>query len=196
MLFVALFSSCKEKEEVPEAPVLSVTVENLAAPQIGNTGRSPVSGEFTKFSFAEGKEVTGDNWDIAFRGLSIIVNGGSEIGLTDEPERTGNAGIYLANGVFSTITDVPENATFLQDAADTYALPTGSGNGWYTYDFMNNVINPIAGVVLVVRTNDNRYAKVEILSYYKDNETTNPEKARYYTFNYIYNPNEGEKSLE
>jgi hypothetical protein len=194
-LAITTFSSCKEDEETL-APVTSVTVENLAAPQIGNTGRSPVSGEFAKFSFAEGKQVSGDNWDIAFRGTTILANGGSQVGLTDEPTRTGNAGILVQEDFFASITSVPANATFAQDASETYALPIGSGNGWYTYDFVNNVINPIASVVLVVRTHDNKYAKVEILSYYKDQDSTNPENGRFYTFNFVYNPNEGETDLE
>jgi hypothetical protein len=194
-LAIATFTSCKEEEEIL-APVASVTVENLAAPQVGDTGRSPVSGEFAKFSFAEGKQVSGDNWDIAFRGTTILVNGGSEVGLTDEPTRTGNGGIFVVEDFFANIKAVPDNATFAQDASESYALPIGSGNGWYTYDFINNVINPIASVVLVVRTNDNRYAKVEIISYYKDKDASNPANGRHFTFNYVYNPNEGETSLE
>lgn len=192
---IAMFSSCKENKETLEA-VTSVTVENFAAPQIGNTGRDPVSGEFAKFSFSEGAQVTGDNWDIAFRGTTILVNGGSEVGLTNEPTRTGNGGIYVMEDFFANINEVPENAIFAQDGAETYALPIGSGNGWYTYDFVNNVINPIASVILIIRTHNNHYAKLEIISYYKDQDTSNPANGRFYTFNYVYNPNKGEKSLE
>jgi len=37
---------------------------------------------------------------------------------------------------------------------------------------------------------------MEIISYYKDLDEANPANGRYYTFNYSYNPNIGEKSFE
>lgn len=193
-----IFISCNENEsnEIVLEPVIATKIENLHAPQVGNQGRSPVSGEFTKFSFKEGTQVSGDNWDIAFRGTTILVNGGSKIGLTDEPERTGNAALTIENGTFSSIIEAPENANFKQDANETYALPTGAGNGWYSYNPQLNQINPIAGKVIVVKTTDGNYAKMEIISYYKDLDAANPAKGRYYTFNYSYNPNAGEKSFE
>jgi len=52
---------------------------------------------------------------------------------------------------------------------------------------------------LVIRTHDDKYAKVEILSYYKD-APAEPDgfvdESRFYTFNYVYNPNEGQTALE
>ncbi|WP_299012293.1 HmuY family protein [uncultured Polaribacter sp.] len=200
ILIIAFLSltvtSCNESEETMLTPVTANKVENFAAPQIGNTGRGAVSGEFSKFSFKTGTQVTDDNWDIAFRGLTILVNGGGKVGIADEPERTGEAGLLLVNDTFSNVIDVPENAIFKQDATDSYALPIGSNNGWYSYDFINNVINPIAGVILIIKTNDGHYAKMEILNYYKNNDSSNPENGRHYTFNYIYNPNVGETSFE
>ena len=61
------------------------------------------------------------------------------------------------------------------------------------------VISPIPGKVFVFETNNGHYAKVEFLSYYKDspaNPNAFQDESRYYTFNYIYNPNKGETSLE
>ena len=64
---------------------------------------------------------------------------------------------------------------------------------------MTNIVSPIPGKVLVFRTRDGKYAKVEVLSYY-ENAPANPDPqsdaSRYYTFNYVYNPNEGETSFE
>ena len=60
------------------------------------------------------------------------------------------------------------------------------------------LITPTPGKILVFRTADGKYAKVEILSYYKDSPPT-PDyrfsQGRYYTFNYIYQPNEGVTSF-
>jgi hypothetical protein len=58
---------------------------------------------------------------------------------------------------------------------------------------MTNIISPIPGKVLVIRTRDGRYAKVEILSYYENQDTA--ASGRFYTFNYAYNPNDGATSF-
>jgi hypothetical protein len=69
------------------------------------------------------------------------------------------------------------------------AIPTGSGNGWYSYNPTTHLISPIAGKVLIFRTADDLYAKVEILSYYKDKDPSSD--GQHYTFDYVYQPNEG-----
>tara|TARA_Y100000385_G_C12520504_1_gene395184 strand:- start:13 stop:246 length:234 start_codon:yes stop_codon:yes gene_type:complete len=76
------------------------------------------------------------------------------------------------------------------------AIHTGSGNGWYTYTGPpEHLILPIPGKTLVIRTRDLKYAKVEILSYYKDLDDSVAGNARYYNFNYLYNANENETTF-
>jgi hypothetical protein len=195
-----LFASCEDNEGITTLPVESKSITNLAALQSTDYTQNPpvTSGSFTKFSFKEGSQVSGDNWDIAFRGTTILVNGGAEIGgITEEPQRTGTAALALLTGTLSSITEAPADSEFKQDASGEYALTTGSGNGWYTYAGPpTHMINPIAGKVLVIRTIDGNYAKVEIVSYYKDNDASKEENARHYSFNYIYNPNKGEKDFQ
>jgi hypothetical protein len=173
--------------------VASEQVTNLHAPQNGGQGQ-PISGAFAKFDFSTGEITTSETeWDIAFRGTTIIVNGGTSLGTNDEPDRTGNAAAYIANGTFASITEV-DGSLFVQDGSNGYAIPSGSGNGWYLYNPQAFLIAPIAGKVLVFRTRDNKFAKVEILSYYKDapaDPNAMTDEGRYYTFNYIYQPNEG-----
>jgi len=48
----------------------------------------------------------------------------------------------------------------------------------------------------VFRTHDGKYAKVEILSYCLDQDSSNPIGGRNYTFNFVYNPNQGETSFQ
>ncbi|MBK8779355.1 MAG: HmuY family protein [Saprospiraceae bacterium] len=49
------------------------------------------------------------------------------------------------------------------------AIPVGSGKGWYTYDGPRRwSFAPPQAKILLVRTADNKYAKMEIISYYKD----------------------------
>lgn len=199
-LFALLFGfvSCSEDDnEEPTIAVESSTVSNLFAPQTGGRGE-PIGGPFTKFSFATGAVTSSETeWDIAFRGSTIAVNGGAATGTNDEPERTGNAAAAIANGIFSEVTSA-EGLNFRQDADANFAIPTGSDNGWYNYNPATNVLAPIPGRVLVFRTHDGKFAKVEILSYY-ENAPANPDgfadASRYYTFNYVYNPNEGETTL-
>ncbi|MBS1951830.1 MAG: hypothetical protein OJF59_001517 [Cytophagales bacterium] len=194
---VILFSACQKNDSV--APALNaVTYTNLPAdPPSG--GYNPTNGQaigvtnkFTFFSFATGAIVANTDsattkWDLGFRGTTIIVNGG-----TSGP---GNAAAQVVTGIFENLTTAP-NSGFGQDnsrsASAPYAIPTGSGNGWYNYDPASNLITPIAGRVIMVKTSGGEYAKMEILSYYKNTvmpttPTLTPND-RYYTFRYVYQP--------
>ncbi len=194
-LFIG-FTSCSSDDDnsVPLLEVASETVSNLHAPQTGGQGQ-PVSGQFAKFNFETGKTTTSDtDWDIAFRGTSIIVNGGTTLGTTDEPNRTGESAVYIANGTMASVTNV-NTSLFTQDSDTGYAIPTGSGNGWYNYAGPpTHLITPIPGKVFVFKTRNELYAKLEILSYY-ENAPANPDAftdaTPYYTFNYVYQPNTG-----
>lgn len=195
-VFFIGFTSCSSDDDLttPQLEVESEAISNLYAPQQGGQGQ-PTSGAFTKFDFATGQTTSSETeWDIAFRGTSIIVNGGVTFGTIDEPARTGNAGVYITNGTMQTVTEVSVNS-FIQDSETGYAIATGSENGWYIYAGPpSHLINPIPGKILVFRTRDGKYAKVEILSYY-ENAPENPDAfvdaTPYYTFNYVYQPNEG-----
>ncbi|WP_163400227.1 HmuY family protein [Flavobacterium fluviatile] len=150
------------------------------------------SAGYTKFSFSENKVVTNDNWDIAFNTTTIIVNGG--VKMTDaEPNRTGSGAASIVSGTFSSVTLYPAASAFAQDAATVYAIPKGSGKGWYNYDMNSHIVSPIAGKVFVIKTHDGKYAKLEILSYYKGAPATpDPLKAEdtgFYTFNFAYQAN-------
>ena len=164
------------------------------------TGRDPVTGQpvgttghFTLFSLSDNAIVTSGasfsaadsnstQWDIGFRGTTIIVNGG-----TSGP---GNAGVIVREGIFEDLADAPETGYEVDDAQG-YAIPTGSGSGWYNYNPAAMVLSPIPGRFLVIRTADGRYAKVRILSYYQGNpDPVDPfsDQERYYTFEFVFQP--------
>ncbi len=176
--------------EVVEFKNLPATVATEAErDQMGQITK-PETGAYTKFDFETGKITTDENdWDIAFRTTAIIVNGGENTGTTDEPDRTKEGAIGLTDGLFDEITAV-KDVKLKQDSKENgFALTQRSGQGWYSYDFRTNVIGPIPGKILIVKTSEGNYAKVEILSYYKDNpsEITDDDKnngVRYYTFKY------------
>lgn len=191
-LTAILITSCSSNE-VEIEPVIAKQALNIHAPATTDYTVNPPaeSGDFTKFSFSKGTIVTGDDWDVAFRGTTIIFNGGAKVGLSDEPARTGDGALSLQSGVFSEIVVAPDDTEFKQDKSGTLALPKST---WYSYNGQTHKISVVAGKVLVVKTNNGHYAKMEILSYYKDQDDT--KDARYYSFNYIYNPNAGDKNLK
>ncbi|RDY59259.1 HmuY family protein [Flagellimonas nanhaiensis] len=199
LLLFTILSSCSDDDsDAPQPdPVQSNTATNVPAPQTGGQGE-PVGGPFTKFSFATGTVTDSEtDWDIAFRGTTIALNGGTATGTADEPSRNGNAAAYIQNGTFSDVTSA-DGLTFTQDADAAFAIPTGSDSGWYNYNPATFTVTPIPGRILVFRTHDGKYAKMEILSYYRD-APAEPDpfmdESRVYTFKYLYNPNQGDTNL-
>lgn len=196
------FSSCSndDNDDLPLLAIETESISNLYAPQEADYSTNPptYTGEFTKFNFATGLTTSSEtDWDVAFRGTSIIVNGGTSFGATDEPERIGNAAAYVATGTMASVDTIDTNM-LEQDSVNGYVL-----NNWYDYNPVNHIITPTAGKILVIRTHDGKYAKVEILSYYKDapapNEITEEiatNDSRYFTFNYMYQPNDGITTFE
>ncbi len=195
------FLSCSD-DEAPSTPVVSTTFTNLPADP--GTGFDPmngqptgITGKFTFFNFKTGEIVPNADsatvgWDLGFRATSIIINSN-----TSGP---GTSQVKLVDGIFDALTEAPIDGYFsdndpspIAGAPNTnLAIPTGSGQGWYTYDGAAMVNKPTAGKIIVVKTSDGRYAKMEILSYYKDAPAipTFNNEARYYTFRYVYQPNE------
>lgn len=189
VLFIGIISCDKDDDPKPQLEVKSETVSNLYAPQTGGR-QEPVSGAFTKFDFATGKTTESETeWDIAFRGTSIIVNGGTSRGTADEPERSKDAAGYITSGTMASVTEV-NTAMLKRDSEEGYVF-----SDWYTYaGEPTHLISPTPGKILVVKTRTGKYAKMEILSYYKDapaEPNAFEDETPYYTFNYVYQPNEG-----
>ncbi len=198
--FIIAFTGCTEDDE--PLPVVATTFSNLAADP--GTGFNPTTGQptgltrkFTLFSFKTGEIVVNadsatNKWDLGFNGTTIIVNSA-----TSGP---GTSQAQVVSGIFDELAMAPTDgyksdndiAPIAGAPNANLAIPTGSGQGWYTYDGANMVNKPTAGKFIVVKTSEGRYAKMEILSYYKDapaNPTFN-NTARYYTFRYVYQPND------
>ena len=185
---IVLFASCKKDEVVVVVPAKAETVKDLAADPttISSTGQPISAGKYTFFSFKNGTLTSADSastkWDVAFKGTTILTNSGTS--------GSGQGAASILNGIFDEIKTIPASATFNQDTKTVLAIPTGSGKGWYNYDAPTNVISPIAGKVLLIKTTDGKYAKMEILSYYRGSPTTvtSSSQSRYYTFRYVYQP--------
>ncbi len=185
------FTSCKKEETLEPIAIVSKTFSNLNASNYSIDTLGNQIGNYTKFSFSTGDTVVGENWDIAFSGTTILVNGGAIFG-ENEPSRTANAATYIANGTFAEITEVTESL-FLQDNDTALAITDDSGAndaGWCHYNPQTHMLTPIAGKILIFRTHNNKYAKVEILSFYNNMDPSTNPYGGYFTFNYVYQPNE------
>jgi len=197
---VLSLSACDDSN--PVAPEESVelevlTVEDLPADPATRLGpRGPEGiGQYAFFSLRDNEIVLAHDaenradsasteWDIALQGTTIRVNGGAS--------GSGDGAAYVAEAAFEEVTEVDVDQ-LETDADDVLAIPTGSGNGWYTYNANgNNIVRPIPGRTLVIRTADgDGYAKIRIVSYYEgapDDPATSDADARYYTFDYVYQP--------
>ena len=185
---LALASCKKDDETAAVTPVTANTVTSLsAAGTASSTGQPIAAKHYTFYSLADGKEIayTDSNttkWDVAFRATTILINGGAS--------GPGQGGAQLYTGLFADLITAPTTG-YNVDAAAAKAIPTGSGNGWYSYSSTTNVVTPIAGRVIAIRTALGKYAKMEIQNYYQNAPAapTSANPSGYYTFRYVYQPN-------
>ncbi|WP_228691469.1 HmuY family protein [Lunatimonas sp.] len=185
-------TSCNSSDDPqPEIVLEALMVENIYAPNDvidRSTGEVIEARPFRYFSLENNQlvESQGGNWDIGFKGTTIIVNSGVS--------GSGSAQGTVATGIFDEMDAIPASATFVSDGSEGLAIPTGSGNGWYNYNFQTHIVSPIPGRVLLIKTNAGNYAKIEILSYYENNPPLSEVNglstpSPYYTFRYVLQPN-------
>ncbi len=185
MNFILISCDCEDEPELV-LPLSTTFVNNLAADP--GTGFDPTTGAplgttglFTLFSLADSsvidnKDSASLKWDIGFRGSRIILNGGTS-GL-------GTVSAFIQSGIFASIDTVSKDSIFKIDQAPIYVI----GSTWATYDPVKMINSPTLGKTIILKTNQNKYAKIEILSYYKDAPAAPDAKKdlpRYYTFQYV-----------
>ena len=200
--FAAFSNACDDNNPIPPVGLQAVTVQNLIAdtiigitPGVPPAGGIPYgAGKFTFYSLETNSIIpstdsASNRWDLGFRGTTIITNSGSS--------GPGQGGAFVWTGLFADLKSIPADSTFRVDAAPNYAIPVGSGRAWYTYSQAEQLVRPIPGKILVIRTSSGKFAKVEILNYYKGGVTpavTEPDSVKYklqrhYTFRYTFQPN-------
>ncbi|HEX8018597.1 HmuY family protein [Mucilaginibacter sp.] len=180
---ILLASSCSKNNNDPTPAVSKLTTKTI-------TDLDGASTATVYFSLATGAAVTGADtasatkWDIKFKSTSIFINGGTS--------GTGTAQAQVVSSTFETLTTAPTDG-YKSDATGAPAI-----SGWYTYTATTepqHAILTVPGKIFVIKTADGKYAKVEMISYYKGNPntttatfadlTTRPA-SRYYTFRYAY----------
>ncbi|MEO5647923.1 MAG: HmuY family protein [Chitinophagaceae bacterium] len=199
LISVGIIASCNKKDDAGTiVPLEAKTAANILGDTIiglDAMGRPYGSGRYTFFSLENNSVISNSDsatnkWDIAFRGTTIITNSGNS--------GPANGGGFVYTGTFESLSSIPGDSTIrIDNAPSAYAITSGSGKGWYTYNPVANLITPIPGRILVIRTATGKYAKVEILNYYKNGVTPAATESddiklrnqRYYKFRFIYQAN-------
>lgn len=176
-LSVLAVSCSKDDDADTTAPAVTstVTVRNLAA-DTGNTSHY-VFFRLSDSTIVPLSDSASTKWDIGFRTTSIIVNGGVS--------GPGTAAAQTVATGFADLTNAPATG-YLRDSAGGRAIAA-----WYDYNPTTHIVTPKAGNTIVVKTANNKYAKISILSYYKD-AVAAPQlstPSRYYTFRYSIQQN-------
>lgn len=148
------------------------------------------------FSLERGEAVTdtaNKTWDLAFNSTKIWINGGV----------SGNklGGAYNASAAFADVASA-DNSLMKVDGTsraiigyDANAGTSASNGGWYTLvppPPGASIVTTVPGRTIVVRTASGKYAKVEIMCYYKGGvvpTVSTPTLERYYNFRYTYQAN-------
>jgi len=186
---VSILSACSNdsEDETPVETIVSEEVRDL--PAISTS-------EYTFFNLRTKQEVTradsaSSNWDIAFAGTTIRFNGGIS--------GPGQGGATMLTGTFESILNAPTSG-IVADSNEKLAISAVAETSWYNYTGpVGNppfAILPIPGRVIVFKTADGKYGKLEIESYYQGSPSPNYSDpafinletrpaSRYYNFRYV-----------
>lgn len=206
--------SCKDDDKEdpkpgnPAAGRVDSVSRNLPADTgfFGFSGGRPIvgRGRFTFYSLREHKVIPNSDsatnkWDIAFRGTNIAINGGAS--------GPGQGAAQMVSGLFADLKTAPTSGyatDSLVNNSKRFYLSSNAAFRWYNYIGKNEgtpqqygIIVPVPGRVIWLKTGDGKYAKLEIVSYYRgvpaDPNSLSFNDAntlsRFYTFRYSVQTN-------
>ena len=164
----------------PTAPRPVESVEHLTEPTVYTVdARSDnvwVYFDFSRAAVVPVLDPKTDGWDLAFKRYVVRSNGGRS-----NPGGQG-AVLKLSGRDLAAVSRVPEDLEFQADAHPKNRLhPFNPAlEKWYNYSYLANVLAP-KPEIYVVRTQDGKYAKIRMLSYYCTGNV-----AGCMTFEYVY----------
>jgi len=178
-----LFASC-DKDDDPVVDEGNKKLEVVAIKDLhsGVTSTDPRVADSVFFSLEKGEKVaeSSADWDIKFKGSKITFGNG--------------ASGQVVEGVLDSYKTAPESG-YLESITGIGTLYTYTGQN--TQPLHAVLVKP--GRLIIVKTGKGKYAKIEMISYYKGNpKTDTPEFAdydgkrpagSYHTFNYVLQPN-------
>jgi len=110
-------------------------------------------------------------WDLAFRRGKVKSNGGAT-------NKFGKAGLIdLKDVEYESVTEVPTES-YIQDSSTRTEEENKVLLKWYKYNYLTHVMSAKKNVY-AFRTADNKYAKLQFLSFYCENDETGCIKIRY-----------------
>lgn len=172
---VAGLVSCG-KEELPAPPPVTVT-DSVEIPFTANN--------YLLYSFKDSAVVAladsaTTKWDFGLRFVNIIIN--------SHYSGPGNGGVITQSGIYDNYATAPTTGYAYDTTATQLAIDASLNTGWYNYDENTHAFSPKAGQFFVIRTADNHYVKMEILSvtYAGYVSPTAPPTTLIYTFRYTY----------
>jgi len=152
-----------------------IHVENMLETRVANINASSLD-DWTYFDFSRGKQVhihdpSSLEWDLAFRREKVISNGGMT-------NRFGKAGLIdLGEKDFDSVTEVPMTP-YTQDIATRTETQNPAMIKWYKYNYLTHKLSAKRNIY-AVRTADNKYAKMQFISFYCTNKETGCITIRY-----------------
>lgn len=168
---MSLFA-CKKEESTVDIETIEFSVS--ANPR----------GAATYFNFEKGETVTlatQDNleWDLGLTLITFITNSGIS--------GPGQGGAQVVDGTFDSLMEAPE-AGYRTDAMGDLAVTSD----WYDYNSTTRQFSPKAGKIIVFKTANGKYAKMEIIKADPTDDSGNivvppvvPTKIKY-TFQYAF----------
>lgn len=179
-IVVAGLVSCG-KEEVP-APSPTPTVSITDSVEIPFSTNHYLFYRFKDSAVVALNDSATTKWDFGLRFVSIIINSHSS--------GPGNGGVITQPGIYDNFTTAPTTGYAYDTTATQPGIDAGLTTGWYNYDDATHVFSPKAGQFFVIRTADNHYVKMEILSvtYAGFVSQTSPPTTLIYKFRYTYQP--------
>lgn len=197
-------------------------VENIPATQenSSSTGASPVYYSLENKTILGTTHQKTRNWDLAFEGLfNSFLSGNSGSNNTNLGKgNTAVGGILIKTEAFNDVINIPADSEFKTEGnligTDDYG-DFGEGTGWYLYDFSGNIVRNgteenqhiaytlyneltlkngtiVSPRTIIVKTAKGHYAKIKMISCYKDLYTPELWKKSspkmYFTFEYLMVP--------
>ena len=152
ILITALISCTKEETNNP-TPLVTKTDSIQVA--------FDPAGAHTFFSFKNDAVVSNSDssstkWDFGVRNVNFIIN--------SHASGPGNGGVITQTGVYDTYTQAPQSGYAYDTSATQLAIDASFTTGWYIYNPTTHAFSPKAGQFFVIRTADNHYVKMEMLS--------------------------------
>ena len=152
---------------------------------------NPYSADDRLTELPEAQKISNE-WDLAFTSIYnsyIAANNGTVEG-SPGYGGSGKGALVVLDVPFDDLNEAPSNEVFdafMEEQSTTgwEDFPPGD-KGWFFYSLNSHVMSAIAGVTIVIRTPDGRYAKMEMQSLYlnsPENPTVNTP-APYFTFRY------------